>query len=44
MFTHRDRELRFVAHVDDFLASLEMNDLAWFRANMARKYELIWPT
>ena len=30
VFTHRARDLRAVAHVDDFLVSGEMYDLAWY--------------
>ena len=40
VFTHRARDLRVVAHVDDFLVSGEYQDLAWFRNEMAKKYEL----
>ena len=40
MFTQRVRDLRVVAHVDDFLVSGEYQDLAWFRSEMAKKYEL----
>ena len=40
MFAHSVRDLRVVAHVDDFLVSGEYQDLAWFRDEMAKKYEL----
>ena len=40
VFTHRVRDLRAVAHVDDFLVSGESQDLAWFRSEMAKTYEL----
>ena len=31
VFTHGVRDLRLVAHVDDFLASGEKHDLTWFK-------------
>ena len=40
VFTHRERDLRAVAHVHDFLLSGEMQDLSWFRDWMEEKYEL----
>ena len=40
VFTHRERDLRAVAHVDEFLLSGEMHDLSWFRDRLAEKYEL----
>ena len=40
MFTHGVRDLRAVAHVADFLVSGEYQDLAWFRSEMAKTYEL----
>ena len=40
VFTHRERDLRTVAHVDDFLLSGEGHDLLWFRDQMLKKYEL----
>ena len=40
VFTHRVRDLRLVAHVDDFLASGERRDLTWFKEEMAKTYEL----
>ena len=39
-FTHRERDLRAVAHVDDFLLSGEINDPTWFRDRLKDKYEL----
>ena len=40
VFTHRARDLRAVAHVDDFLLSGNMHDLSWFRDRFMEKYEL----
>ena len=40
VFTHRERDLRVVAHVDDFLLSGKVEDLYWFRDHMMNKYEL----
>ena len=40
VFTHRERGLRVVAHVDDFLLSGKVEDLYWFRDQMMKKYEL----
>ena len=40
VFTHRERDLRVVAHVDDFLLSGKVEDLYWFRDHMMKKYEL----
>ena len=37
---HRERDLRAVAHVDDFLLSGEMQDLSWFRGKFKDTYEL----
>ena len=37
---HRERDLRAVAHVDDFLLSGEVHDLYWFRDQLQKKYEL----
>ena len=31
VFTHRERDLRAVAHVDDFLLFREKQDLLWLR-------------
>ena len=39
VFTHRGRDLRAVAHVDDVLLSGEMHDLFWFRDQLLKKYE-----
>ena len=39
-FTHSKRDLRTVAHVDDFLLSGELHDLLWFRDKLLEKYEL----
>ncbi len=35
-FSHWERNLRVVTHVDDFLASREMRNLAWFKGELAR--------
>ena len=40
VFTHSERDLRVVVHVDDFLLSGEGHQLLWFRDQMMRKYEL----
>ena len=40
VYTHRERDLRVVAHVDDFLLSGAVEDLQWFRDQMMKKYEL----
>ena len=40
VFTHRERDLRVAAHVDDFLLSGEMQDLSWLRDRLKEKYEL----
>ena len=40
VFTHPERDLRVVAHVDDFLLSGESHQLEWFRDHLALKYEL----
>ena len=40
VFTHRERYLRAVPHVDDFPLSGEMHDLFWFRDKLSEKYEL----
>ena len=40
VFTHAVRDLRTVAHVDDFLLSGELHDLLWFRDKLLEKYEL----
>jgi hypothetical protein len=39
-FTHPERDLRAVVHVDDFLLSGESHQLQWFRDHFAKKYEL----
>ena len=40
VFTHPVRNLKAVAHVDDFLLSGEGHQLLWFRDQMLKKYEL----
>ena len=40
VFTHSQRDLRTVAHADDFLVSGELHDLLWFRNKLLEKYEL----
>ena len=40
VFTHPERDLRAVVHVDDFLITGEGHQLSWFRDHMAKKYEL----
>ena len=40
VFTHPERGLRVVAHVDDVLLSGEGHHLLWFRDHMMKKYEL----
>ena len=40
VFTHKDRDLKVVTRVDDFLVSGEIRDLSWSRGELARKYEL----
>ena len=40
VFTHRERDVRAVAHVNEFPLSGERHDLFWFRGQMLRKYEL----
>mgnify|MGYP000446280345 FL=1 len=40
VYTHRERDLRVVAHVNDFLLSGAIEDLHWFRDQMLKKYEL----
>ena len=40
VFTHSVRDLRTVAHVDDFLLSGDYHDLMWFRDKLLEKYEL----
>ena len=40
VFTHPERDLRVVAHVDDFLISGEGHQLQWFRDPLTQKYEL----
>ena len=40
VFTHPERDLRVVVHVDDFLLSGEGHNLLWFRDQMLKKYEL----
>lgn len=36
VFTHPERDLRVVAHVDDFLLSAERHNLLWFRDQMLK--------
>ena len=40
VFTHPERDLRAVVHVDDFLLSGEGHQLQWFRDHLAQKHEL----
>ncbi len=40
VFTHPERNIRVVVHVDDFLLSGEQHQLSWFQDQMAKKYEL----
>ena len=40
VYTHLERDLRAVVHVDDFLLSGESHQLQWFRDHLAQKYEL----
>ena len=40
VFTHHERNLKAVAHVDDFLLSGESHQLRWFRDHMSKKHEL----
>lgn len=40
VFTHRERDLITVAHVDDFLLSGEIHDILWFRDRLLETYEL----
>ena len=40
VFTHPERDIRAVVHVDDFLLSGELHHLQWFRDHLAQKYEL----
>ena len=40
VYTHHERNLKAVAHVDDFLLSGESHQLQWFRDHMSKKYEL----
>ena len=40
VFTHPERDLRVVVHVDDFLISGEGHQLQWFRDQLTQKYEL----
>ena len=40
VFLHRERDLRAVAHVDNFLVSGEMQDLSWFRDRLKEIYDL----
>ena len=40
VFTHPERDLRVVVHVDDFLLSGEAHQLSWFQDMMAKMYEL----
>ena len=40
VFTHPERGLRTVVHVDDFLLSGEGHQLQWFRDHLTKKYEL----
>ena len=39
VLTHLERDLRVVTHVDDFLVSGEICDVAWARGELAKKYE-----
>ena len=40
VLTHRERDLRAVAHVDEFLVSGNMSDLSWFWDRLTEKYDL----
>ena len=40
VFTHPERDLRAVVHVDDFLVSGEGHQLQWFHDHLAKKDEL----
>ena len=40
VFAHQQRNLRVVAHVDDFLVSGHEVDLDWFKGQLAQKYEV----
>ena len=40
VFTHPERDVRVVVHVDDFLVSGEEHQLQWFHDHLAKKYEL----
>jgi hypothetical protein len=40
VFTHPERGLRTVVHVDDFLLSGDGHQLQWFRDQLEKKYEL----
>ncbi len=40
VFTHLKRDLRVLAHVDEFLLSGCIEDLHWFRDQMLTTYEL----
>jgi hypothetical protein len=40
VFTHPERDLRVVVHVDDFLLSGDDHQLQWFRDHLTKKYEL----
>ena len=40
VFTHPERDLRVVVHVDDFLLSGEGHRLQWFRDQLTPKSEL----
>ena len=40
VYIHRDRDMRVVTHVDDFLVAGEIQHLEWFRDELAKTYEL----
>ena len=40
VFTHPERDIRVVVHVDDFPLSGEHHQLSWFQDQMPKKYEL----
>ena len=40
VFTHPERDLRAVVHIDDFLVPGESHQLQWFHDHLAKKYEL----
>ena len=40
VFLHKEKELRVVTHVDDFLVAGEQAHLEWFKHELAQHFEL----